>query len=349
MRRKSWLLFAFLLFFIAACKSDDDIPEPMPQAWKAAEGFLYENRSPMNSLIWDDKLYVLTRRSVAETSPDGKAFHYFFSPEVDFPVPLTRDFFVAFEKNPGALIFIPTGSPNTSGAKRVRLSFDELGSGSGNFPLYQHLMAANSKGQVLIPLRDAQSKQTIFVFDVKTRFNNLFWNVDEVTYNKIELAQGAAVSRVNVIGDDFLVALPNGGTLKVKPDGTYQKVSDETIFNLLPLDNKIFGSGSNGLYVSENQGNSWTWLSNNFTSLGLTGLSSLQGYTTIGGKTVVYNTVDVSTVERKQDGSGYITSPIKLDGMEGHSIIKLHEWKNQVFAVTSTGVFMSSVEDFFAR
>lgn len=354
MRYLSFTLSIIFLLFIASCKPEST--EPVPAAWKAASGFLYSNRIISNSAVWDDQLYVLANNGLCKVRPDGEATCVYHGTEIEFPLPMNRDFFVAAKRDPDELVFIPTASPSILDGKRVAVKLANLAPDIIGFTpgLSRWTIADNGKGQVLAILSFGNYRTALFLFDVTVR-KNQYWDVEEVSAKRVNLPELNLYTGISVANHRFLVATLNaaaeGETWLIDAAGNAQKVASDAIQKVLPVGNTLFAVGKFGWFTSTDQGNTWTLIpGNNVTSSnpGLSDLSVLQGHTIVDGRLVAHTGLSIHTIDLSPDGKVGKTD-LDLAGLEGNQILNLHEWQGQVFAVTLTGVYMRSVKDFFAQ
>ena len=348
--RFSFLGFCCLALSFLNCKQELVQPEPAP--WKAAPGFFYNNRLAFNSAIWDDQLYVLTENSLCTVKPDGNVSWYAYHNEkIEFQSTLNRDFFVVTEHDPNVLIFIPSANPNEAGAKRIRIKMSDLAPDIAGFPynFIRRKFADNGRGQVLVEFRTTSDRQALFLFDVKMKKNE-FWEVEEVSIKRIDLPESYIYTGICVINDQFLVRcipdLDQQSTLLIDTIGNVSVVASELgLFPVLPIGDTLYAYGS-GRYISTNQGNSWIPLQ--WHHKGLDFLYSMEGYTTIDSRLIMHSSFGIYQIERRAEGKISQTE-LDLAGLEGNTILNIHEWRGQVFAVTRTGVYMRSVQDFFTK
>jgi|GEM_PF-1119559 len=353
LKRFSFLGFCCLaLCSFPNCKQEPVQPAPAP--WEAAPGFLYNNRIAFNSAIWDDQLYVLTGNALCTVKPDGNVSWYAYHKEkIEFQSTLNRDFFVVTENDPDVLIFISSANPNEAGAKRIRINMSDLGSDIAGFA-YNFSNASfkdNGAGQVLANFRTTADRSALFLFDVKMK-KNAFWEVDEVSLKRINLPESNFYNGTSVIGDKFLIRTITGpgqsSTLLIDATGNVtMAVSELGLYPLLPIGDTLYAhAGSATKYTSTNQGNSWVALQGQ--NPGLDFLFALEGYTTIDSRLVMHSSFGIYQIERSTEGK-ISTTLLDLTGLEGNSIINLHEWSGQVFAVTLTGVYIRNLQDFFTK
>ncbi len=344
--RFSFLGFCCLALSFFNCKQEPVQPAPAP--WKAAPGFLYNNRIAFNSAIWDDQLYVLTENFLGTVKPDGNISRYAYHNEkIEFQSTLNRDFFAVTEHDPDVLIFIPSANPNEAGAKRIRINMSDLGPDIAGFGYtFDNLnFKGNGAGQVLTDFRTTSGRSALFLFDIKMK-KNTFWEVDEVRIKRINLPEYYGYTGTSVIGDKFLTRIIDGldgvGTLLIDATGNVTMVEPEIgLYPVLPIGDTLYAEK----YISTNQGNSWVAFKWN-TRLDF--LFAMVGYTTIDGRLVMNSTFGIYQIERSADGKISQTE-LDLAGLEGNTILNLHEWRGNVFAVTLTGVYMRSVQDFFTK
>jgi len=348
--RFSFLGFCCLTLSFFNCKQEPVQPAPAP--WQAAPGFSYNNRIAFNSAIWDDQLYVLTENSLCTVKPDGNISRYAYHNEkIEFRSTLNRDFFVVTEHDPDVLIFIPSANPNEAGAKRIRINMSDLGPDIAGFgyTFDNFNFKGNGAGQVLTDFRTTSGRSALFLFDIKMK-KNTFWEVDEVRIKRINLPEYYGYTGTSVIGDKFLTRIIDGldgvGTLLIDGMGNATLVAPEIgLYPALPIGDTLYASGSKG-YISTNQGNSWDPLQGH--NPGLDFLFALEGYTSIDRRLVMHSRSSIYQIERSAEGKISRTE-LDLTGMEGNTILNLHEWSGQVFAVTLTGVYMRNLQDFFTK
>ncbi len=349
--------FSFLAFCCLAlcsfpnCKKEPVQPAPAP--WNAAPGFLYNNRIAFNSAVWDDQLYVLTENSLCTVKPDGNiSWRAYHNEKIEFQSILNRDFFVVTEHDPDVLIFIPSANPDKAGAKRIRINRSDLGSDIAGFA-YNFSNASfsdNGTGQVLANFRTISDRSALFLFEVKMQKNE-FWEVEEVTFKRINLPESYIYTGTSVINNQFLVRsitnLDQQSTLLIDTIGNVSVVASEVgLFPVLPIGDTLFAYASGNYFFSTSQGNTWVEIQGGNPGLDL--LFAMEGYTTIDGRLIMYSGFGIYQIERSAEGKISQTE-LDLAGLEGNAIINLHEWRGQVFAVTLTGVYMRSVQDFFTK
>jgi len=350
--RFSFLGFCCLaLCFFPNCKKEPVQSAPVP--WKAAPGFLYHNRIAFNSAIWDDQLYVLTENALCTVKPDGNVSWYAYHNEkTEFQSTLNRDFFVVTQHDPDVLIFIPSANPEEAGAKRIRINMSDLGADITGFAhnFSNASFSDNGAGQVLANFRTTSDRQALFLFDVKMKKND-FWEVDEVRFKRINLPESYVYTGICVVNDQFLVRcipdLSQQSTLLIDTTGNVAVVASELgLFPVLPIGDTLFAHEGNATYLSTNQGNSWVALQGHHP--GLDFLFVMEGHTTIDSRLIMHSSFGIYQIERSAEGKISQTE-LDLAGLEGNTILNLHEWRGQVFAVTLTGVYSRSVQDFFTK
>lgn len=343
------------LFSLASCK-----PEPVapaPAEWRPATGFLYSNKIISNSAIWDDQLYVLANNGLCKVKPDGEATCIYHAAEIEFPLPMNRDFFVETKRDPDELVFIPTANPSVSEGKRITIKLTDLAPDIIGFipGLSRWTIADNGKGQVLAILSFGNYRTALFLFDV-TMEKNQYWDVKEVSAKRVNLPELNLYTGISVANHQFLVATINaageGETWLIDASGNAKKVASDEIQKVLPLGNTLFADGKFDWLTSTDQGNTWTVIpgGNNVLSSnpGFLVLGLLQSHTLVDGRLVAHTGLSIHTIDLLPDGKVGKTD-LDMAGLEGNQIINIHEWQGQVFAVTLTGVYMRSVKDFFAK
>jgi len=122
------------------------------------------------------------------------------------------------------------------------------------------------------------------------------------------------------------------------------------ILQVLPVGDAMFAYGH---LTSTDQGNTWSVIPGNTNSIralnpGLDFLYIMQGYTTIDGRRVMHTAYTIHAIDQTPAGTLDRTD-LDLSGLDGNTILNLHEWQGQVFAVTQTGVYTRSVSDFFTK
>ena len=353
MRYTFWGALLSLSLSLAACK-----PEPVapaPAEWQAAPGFLYSNKIVYNSAIWDDQLYVLANSGLCKVRPDGDATCVYHAAEIEFPLPMNRDFFVDTKRDPDALVFIPSSNPSILDGKRITIKLTNLAPDITGFTpgLSRWTIADNGKGQVLAILSFGAYRTALFLFDV-TMKKNQYWDVEEVSATRINLPELNLYTGMSVAHHQFLVATIGAAneseTWLIDASGNAKKVSSsDAIHKVLPVGNTLLAAGKFGWFTSSDQGNTWTTIPGSISSNpGLSVLSTLQGHALVDGRLVVHNGLSIHTIDLSSDGKVGKTD-LDLAGLEGNQILNIHEWQGQVFAVTQTGVYMRSIKDFFAN
>ncbi len=353
MKISSYPLLLLLSFFYLACRTSDPEP-PAPEPWKEVPAFTYFFRNAISSGVWDDQLYVLTEYTLSEVQPDGSALHRSLPYRARVPLPLTRDYLVLYQALPGGLLFVPTERPDADPEDRVFLSFDSLGYGNAN-TMEQHLsklnVAVNSKGQLLLPLKNEREEEALFLFNVQLSVDRQ--RVEEVRFQKIEdYPDFAHTSSVQLMGDDFLVGLVSqqGYSFKVYPDGQTQKVSEDPIYKVYPATDKWYAWGSpGGNYFSEDDGETWTWVADSPVSFGIPDITIMQGYSTFSNRRVTWNSFNLYELTERTDQPGFRYRRLNVEGLSGHILLELREWRGNVYAITPSGVFSRTIEDFFTE
>jgi hypothetical protein len=347
-----WALLVMTSFHFA-CRTTD--PEPIgPGPWKEEAAFTYFFRNAIGSGIWEDQLFVLTEFTLAEVQPDGSALHRSLPVRARAPLPLTRDYIVLYQAEPGGLLFVPTDRPDASPEDRIFLSFEGLGYGNAN-SIEQHLsrlnVAVNNRGQVLLPLKKESGEEALFLFNVQLSADRQ--RIEEVNFQKIvDYPDLAHVSTIQLIGDSFLIGLVSqqGYSFLVYPDGQTKKVSEDPIYVVYPATNEWYGWGSRGgTYLSRDNGESWTWLPDSPLSFGIPDLSVMSGYATINDIRVTWNTFNFFELSERADQPGFQYKRLNNDGLSGHIIIEFRDWKGKVYAITPSGVYSRTLEDFFTE
>ena len=348
MRYLSFALSILSLLFIASCKPEPI--EPAPEAWRAATGFLYSNKIVYNSAIWDDQLYVLANHGLCKVRPNGEATCVYHAAEIEFPLPMNRDFFVDTKRDPDELVFIPTANPSILDGKRMTIKLTNLAPDIIGFTpgLSRWTIADNGKGQVLAILSFGNYRTTLFLFDV-TMEKNKYWDVKEVSATRVNLSELNLYTGISVANHQFLVATIGAAneseTWLIDASGNAKKVTSDAIQRVLPVGNTLFADGKFDWLTSTDQGNTWTVIPG---GTGLSVLGLLQGHTLVDGRLVAHTGSSIHTIDLSPDGKVGKTD-LDLAGLEGNQILNIHEWQGQVFAVTLTGVYIRSVKDFFAK
>ncbi len=354
MRYTFWGALLGLLLSIASCKPEPVVPAPAE--WQAATGFLYSNKIVYNSAIWDDQLYVLANNGLCKVRPNGEATCVYHAAEIEFPLPMNRDFFVDTKRDPDELVFIPTANPSILDGKRITIKLTNLAPDIIGFTpgLSRWTIADNGKGQVLAILSFGNYRTALFLFDVTMR-KNQYWDVEEVSAKRINLPELNSYFGISVVNHQFLVATNNaaeeGETWLIDALGNAKKVASDAIYKVLPIGNTLFARGKFDWLTSTDQGNTWTIITGNnviSSNPGLSEISLMQGHTLVDGRLVVHTGLSIHTIDLSPDGKVGKTD-LDLAGLEGNQILNIHEWRGQVFAVTQTGVYMRSVKDFFEK
>lgn len=346
------LFFGLFLALVSCQKNSSDEPAPAPAEWQAAQGFLYSNRIAHNSAIWDDQLYVVTDKFLNQANAEGGVTSTAHWLEIGLPLPLNRDFLVGADVSQHILTFAPSRNPATSNAKRVSIMLKDLANDNISFGLglNRWSFGDNGKGQILAILMNDRAERVPYLFEVKMKNQGSYVEVSEVVSKRVELPNWSPYSTVTVAGDGFLVPAVNAAnqkvTLMIDASGNAKVVASDAIFKTLPLGNKLYAAGTSGIYVSADQGNSWTIDNASSKSLASIDLSLMQGYAQIDNRLVMHTSSNIYEIKTMADGSIQRTE-INQDGLEGNTLINLHEWEGQVFAVTQTGVYLRQVNDFF--
>ncbi|MFM7154821.1 MAG: hypothetical protein ACKOZV_11940 [Bacteroidota bacterium] len=347
------LILYLMVLTISACRTSD--PEPaVAEPWNELPAFTYFHRNAVGSGIWNDQLFVLTEFTLAEVKPDGSAFLRLLPLRARFPLPMTQDYIVLYQADPAGLVFIPTSRPDAAPDDRVTIRFDELGYGNG-ITIEQFLskqnVAVNSNGQLLLPLRNSSEQEALFLFNVGLSTDRQ--RVEEVTYQKIDnYPDYAYASTIRPMGKDFLVSLTStiGYTFKVYPDGQTKKVSDNQIFSVYPDKNQWYAAVTGGgTWLSEDNGETWATFTSDYHSLGIPDITIMQGNTDISGRRVLWNNFEFYEVTARTDKPGFENRRLNKDGLEGHLLLEFREWRGRVYAITPTGVFSRSIDDFFSQ
>lgn len=344
---------ALLLVTIShfACRTQNPEP-PRPEPWREEAAFTYFYRTAVSSGVWEDQLFVLTEFTLAEVQPDGSALHRSLPLRARAPLPLTRDYIVLYQAEPSGLVFVPTKRPDAAPEDRFFVPFATLGYGdAGSIEKLSKInVAVNSNGQLLLPLQNANGLEALVLFSVQVSPDRQ--RVEDVTTQVLDdYPDLANVSTIQPMGTDFLVGLVSqlGYSFKVYPDGHTKKVYEEPIFKVYPASDQWYAYGLGGTYLSEDNGESWDWVSTSLLAFGLPNMSTLIGYGTVAGKRIVWDAISHYELTERTDQPGFKSRRLSKDGFSGHLILEIQEWNGRVYAVTPTGVFSRSTEDFFSE
>ena len=126
------------------------------------------------------------------------------------------------------------------------------------------------------------------------------------------------------------------------PRDELEKILDEGFIRMFEVEDKLYGLtfrfSESKLYESEN-GLSWNYLGildNSFRLL---------NYSTIDGKTIAYYYSQIFQIERSD--SGFDIKELSVEGLFGHRITSITEFKGIVYVTTLSGVFYKDLEDFW--
>ena len=121
-----------------------------------------------------------------------------------------------------------------------------------------------------------------------------------------------------------------------------EKILDEGFIRMFEVEDKLYGLtfrfSESKLYESEN-GLSWNYLGildNSFRLL---------NYSTVDGKTIAYYYSQIFQIERSD--SGFDIKELSVEGLFGHRITSITEFKGRVYVTTLSGVFYKDLEDFW--
>ncbi len=344
-----------ITFFSCTENLIEEEAPPAGPGWQLASGFAADNMTIRNSTVSDGQLYVVSDKYLSVVQKNGSASHSPHGETIPFALPLTSDYFVALERNPDVLVFVPTANPSHPNAKRIRIKPSDLGTDIFGVPQFnnQRAFAMNDKGQMMTIFLDKASKPVFFLFDVVVERDDTLSHIKAVNYRRITVPSILSSNIILNLGDNFLIPITSffsveNRTLLIEPNASMTTASKDLIYKVIDLDSIQFAVGSNGFYESQNKGFSWTLINSSFDSRGLAfqNLSIMQGYTKIGNQFVLYTPSQISTIESPK-GAFYGRRNLNLDGLDNSWIIGVYEWGGRVFAVTEKGVYMRTIGSFF--
>ena len=138
--------------------------------------------------------------------------------------------------------------------------------------------------------------------------------------------------------------------VRLSTDSQTKKVSVNQIFRVYPDKNQWYAAVTGGgTWLSEDNGETWATFTSDYHSLGIPDITIMQGNTYISGRRVLWNLFEFYEVTARTDKPGFENRRLDKDGLEGHLLLELREWRGRVYAITPTGVFSRSIDDFFSQ
>lgn len=356
MQRFLYISLLLFLFVILGCRRQDPILPPVeePPVWTPVDGFTNSKNETYSSAVWDDQLYVLTAASLAAVSPEGTSFHYSLAgPGQNLRLYFNKNFVPILWSDAGAdfISFFPSANVTTVHAKRIHLPLKDLEADIAGYDrfVYYSKVGIDADDRLLLPLMTQGGTEALYLFEVKTRQTLSWTDVDTVLATRIDIPGLQAISRINLIGENFLVSYFDnsptmGGTVLVRPDGQFQPVSNAYLWHAFPFADAWYASSPQGAHRSDDQGNSWTKLSPDSGLLGGPVASNMLGYLTVNGRLLLYAS-DAPYWLTDTNNGRFISRRLKMDGLSGGNITSVTAWRDHLYVTTKTGVFRAALAD----
>ncbi len=264
-------LLAFIFVFGVVLGSTSCLitpPEPPPVLWMKALDFetntpirtMYASDSELQIIADDEYVRMAPDKSVRERRSIPVPFEFY-----SWPVLAEHSFcrITRTEAQGGPMIELHLAASPT---EILRVPFENLKSDSSEIyaPVsrqgaHQTLAYNDDGSQLLIPVVNFENNShTFFLIDIQLDFSKTLFTKVEKTHRVDILEIPASVTdRVTniVFEDGFFYVVSMDGTFRISPDGSYQKVISDWMYDVFQRNDTLFASSRGGqLHFSTNRG-----------------------------------------------------------------------------------------------
>ncbi|MDR4988885.1 MAG: hypothetical protein RG741_08630 [Bacteroidales bacterium] len=348
-------LFAIFLFLLSACEKDTEyepeIPEEEPVNWEPVNNM--QNIGVLNLHMDEDRLFALGQDFLftvelddpEEMEPDDYFLGVFSESRA---TEINDRFFVKIE---ASMIFVfNTDNPDQYAGFDIREYYPDFGS---------FFFPPAWMGDVIV-----SNDQNIFLTVYRPKVDGVVIAEPRLLLFRAEKDAAGKVSIHDIMesaidtdyvfgnltgiyscGENFLISL-NPYTYKVSPDGSWELVFDDRIFDFIKHGEKLLGFGDQDVFVSYDEGSSWEVFVSGFPG-GL--LAWQQKGLSLNNRLLVWDAYRITQIEITDAGlhcAAFCTEG--LDPGPGRYIHRLIVGEEYVFAGTQQGLYYKPVDDFWA-
>lgn len=350
------LLVALCALYFTSCERERVVEVEVERefSWKANEEFNFDNRLQMNSRVAGDLMFFLGHTFFTCITADASGhpglsdqslvpYLIRLTPPANQKPPIGKDFHVLYANN-GLVRFVPNLNPVSQGA-----AFDlRLGDLDEDFRFLEGMVygrgesiVINDQNQVLIPYADSTTEVRMALVDMSYEPDNvqLRHNLDTVRTQiiSIDLPVENFVVAMESIGDRFFITTDNK-VFRMESTGQYREVLDQRLYKYFEIDNFLIGVGLNNLFISADEGLSWTPRSGLDLPVDI-------NFTRIGDRVVAYRFAQLWEVVLENDELSF--TELDNDGLDGLSITSVNLFGDQVYVTSLSGVYNKSLAEFF--
>lgn len=207
-------------------------------------------------------------------------------------------------------------------------------------------MAINKNETVLLAYHNKRIDNVYSLFLLKLKFINTSPQTIDTLYTKKIIIPNSfnsvTINSLTAIDEYFLVDLGENGIYRISENGDWIKVFNSTqiVTGFYKWQNRIYGHfWDNLLIISTDKGYTWQTFS------GLNSILSYSNFYTIKDSLIGIKQSDIYTLN--WNGSKYVQRFLKNDGIETTKITGIEILRDSVYAATTNGLFVKSINSFF--
>lgn len=351
---KKWSSVFLLLLLFTSCTKETEkivfVPVPQTPSWATYDKINYFSKGCTNSIATKNFLFVYNnQQGISKVDKNGNTDNYIYCGA--YPLgqkPLLTPYAGAYLADNKFLEIKPLDFFCSSPSNSLYLPFAALDSSFSYIPYSsgynRYFMGINGDQVLFLPYASANDPHLKFLLvhlDIDTV--NTINGIDSFSCQKLKIHEvldptnqiSPNVTSVYSGEHSFLVSVTtfNGEdcTFKINSDGVYTKVLNFPIGQVFKYGNLLYGINYDQVYVSADEGSSWTPRYIFQEPIGRF------TFVPLGQELYCYSWDKLGVV--KIDAQTFNISAILSGGLNGHYITSLTEFDDKVFVSTLSGVF----------
>ena len=350
--RNGAALLAALCILCSSCEKEVIVEVAPTFSWSQDDAFLYQQKALFNLTATNEALYALSAGFFSEVGVgEGDVVHTI----LPFPypyqnrMPVTDKVFVGAAEKVFAIFSVRNPVLNNS---ELRIRMDERIPGFARFNLppynFGDGVAIFDDRFVVAPFQVFASdeenpvisgQQHLLLTEFEIDFDGVFDRIDSVGTMVVSLPMTAGpVLSLEPMEEYCFVACANE-TFRLQRDGSLEKVLNGAITNVINVEGAYYGFGFERIYSSLDNGSIWT-------DLGAIDIAFNQlQFSNVADKWIgFYNSqlfeIDVTETE-------LVVKELDNDGLDGHRIMDVAAFQDEVYIATLSGMFTRPLDSFF--
>ncbi len=345
------LVMSFLLF--SACEKDADYDPVAPE--EVEEAVLWEPVAGMHSVgvlnlhVAEDALMALTRNHLFAVDVEGMTSEEYFLGIFSEArgTEINDQFFIKIE-SPGIFVY-NTENPDQYASFDINDHFPDFGKFYFPPAWLGDVIVSNHQNVFLtvyrpeidgIPLAEPR----LLLFRAEKDASGEI-SIHDVLESAIDTDYVFGdLTGIYSCGENFLISL-NPFTYKVTPDGGWELVYEDRIFEFIAHGDKLIGFCDDDLIVSYDEGSSWEILTSGFPP----GLRPWQqkGFS-LNDRLLIWDAYDITQIKFTDEGLDVISFCTEgLDPGPGRNIHRIIMSEKNIFVGTQQGLYYKALDGFW--